>query len=286
MVLNEKFDIPAPLELLKTALNRRKWKNQTPLQKWFCFYGAGRVCCKLIKITAYQEDQTLSWISFYPVFYLSLHTILVIYTLIYCTLHGEPLKCLICTCIYFGPVCGMMPVLYIALTKDRFAQANFLALPGRTIYPNGISENADKQYNEICSKSIDESIKSFIQKMLMTIAFTAGAAVWPTYQGLKHYMKVDTIGLKIPFTAENSNEEFFGNLFVFGNVIGHGFFGYMANEIGLTIADDYFAISPKVVKYKFEQFFFDYKKKRLKRSEAELFKALRNIVQYIRRYDE
>lgn len=107
MVLNETFNIPTPLELLKTAINRRKWEKQTPLQKWFCFYGAGRFCCNLLKITAFQEDQTLSWLTYYPVFYLLLHTILVIYTLIFYIWHGEPFKCLACTCLYFGPVFGV-----------------------------------------------------------------------------------------------------------------------------------------------------------------------------------
>lgn len=180
----------------------------------------------------------------------------------------------------------MIPVAYISLTKDRFTQANFLALPGRTVYPNIVDKDVDKEYIEICSKQIDESIKSFIHKMVMTIIFTVSTAAWPMYQGFKHRVKVDLIGLKIPFTEENSNEEFFGNMFVVGNVVGHGFFGYMANEIGLSIADDYIAITPQIVKYKFEKFFNNFKKKRSNRTNVEVLKALKAIVQYIRRFDE
>lgn len=179
----------------------------------------------------------------------------------------------------------MMPVLYISLTKDRFIQSKFLALPGRTVYPNIVDKDVDKHYIEICSKQIDESIKSFIHKMIMTIAFTVGAAALPTYQAFKQHTKVETIGLKVPFTEENSDGEFFFNLFVAGNVLGHGFFGYLANEIGLSIADDYVAISPQILEYNFHKFFIEYKKRK-RFTDAKLFDALRNIVHDIRVFDK
>lgn len=178
----------------------------------------------------------------------------------------------------------MIPVAYISLTKDRFIQCKFLALPGRTIYPNIIGKDVDKEYIEICSKQIDESIKSFIYKMVMTITFTAGAIAWPTYQGFKQHMRMDSIGLKAPFTNENSDAEFFLNLFLVGNVLGHGFFGYLANEIGLSIADDYIAISPQILEYKFQKFFILNEKKRF--TDIKLFEAFRDIVQDIRDFDK
>lgn len=180
----------------------------------------------------------------------------------------------------------MIPIVYISLTDDRFIQCKFLALPGRIIYPNIVDKGVDKQYIEICSKQIDKSIKSFIYKMAMTITSLAGAAVWPAYQAFKQRSKVETVGLKVPFTEENSDEEVFINLLVLGNVIGHGFFGYMANEIGLSIADNYVAISPQILEFNLQKFFIEYKKKKKQFTDVKICEALRNTIQDIRLFNE
>ena len=178
----------------------------------------------------------------------------------------------------------MIPVAYISLTRDRFIQYNFLALPGRTVYPNIVDKNIDKEYIEICSKQIDESIKSFIQKMGMTITFAVGAGAWPVYKAIMEHIEIETVALKVPFAEDNSNGEFLVNMYVLSNILGHGFFGYIANEIGLSMADDYIAISPTILEYNLRKFLIEYKKKRL--THVELFEELRKIVQKIRVFDE
>lgn len=127
----------------------------------------------------------------------------------------------------------MIPILYITLTQNRFIQDDFLTVAGHTIYPNRVDEDADNEYHDICSKQIEDTIKSFMKKIVMVSIFSGGAAVWPVYRGISEWIKVETIGLKIPLTDENSNIEFLVNLFVVCNIMGHGFFGYIACEIGL-----------------------------------------------------
>lgn len=106
-VLNNKFNIPTTLELIKILVNMKAWKSKTPFQKWSYLYGVGRSFCNLIKMTTFIEDQTLCWISYYPLVFVPVHLILVIYTIVYYISNGEPSKCLPCTVVFVGPVCGV-----------------------------------------------------------------------------------------------------------------------------------------------------------------------------------
>lgn len=103
-MLNEKLKIPSLRELIKITFNRRKWSSKTPYKKWCYLYGIGRAFFSTIGIKAYQDDQSLSWIAFIPFVSTAAYTILAIYTVIYFVSHGEPFKCLPCTCLLVGPV--------------------------------------------------------------------------------------------------------------------------------------------------------------------------------------
>lgn len=104
MVFNKKLSIPTTFELIKMVINLNTWKLKSPLQKWSYLYGIGRSLCIPLKMTAYQEDQTLSWFSYYPILYVSLHAVLVVYTALYYILHNEPTKFFPCTVLFGGPV--------------------------------------------------------------------------------------------------------------------------------------------------------------------------------------
>lgn len=103
MVFNEKFNIPSTRELIKMLINSEAWKSKTPLQKWSYLYGIARSLNNVIKMTPYKEDQTLSWFSYYPLFYVSVHFILMMYTIAYYLPNGEFDKFLPCTCVFVGP---------------------------------------------------------------------------------------------------------------------------------------------------------------------------------------
>lgn len=99
MVLNKKFNVPSTYEILETIVQRYKWQNKTPLQKWSFLYGIGQTCCKLIKIPAYQEDLTLHWFAFFPLIYVFIYIIFVYNTAAYQIKQGELANSFPCTCI-------------------------------------------------------------------------------------------------------------------------------------------------------------------------------------------
>lgn len=107
MILNRKFNVPTTRELLKCLMDRKEWASKSPLRKWLYLYGVGKSLCNVIKITSYKEDQKLCWFSYYPLFYVAVHLILVVYTTVYYISNGEFNKCLPCTCLFIGPVCGV-----------------------------------------------------------------------------------------------------------------------------------------------------------------------------------
>lgn len=103
-MLNEKLEIPSVRELAKVTMNRSEWTSKTPFKKWCFLYGIGSAVNKTIGITLFTEDQTLSWLAFLPFATITIYTVLAIYTVFYFSSHGEPFKCLPCTCILIGPL--------------------------------------------------------------------------------------------------------------------------------------------------------------------------------------
>lgn len=110
MPLNRNLNVPTTWQLFECLKNWRDWNLKSPLQKWLHLYGIGRALCNVIKMTPYNEDQTLSWFAYYPLFYMFIHLMLVIYTIVYYVSNGEFHKFLPCTCLFVGPVCGVLNI--------------------------------------------------------------------------------------------------------------------------------------------------------------------------------
>lgn len=124
MALNRNFNVPTTRELIKILANIKSWKSKTPLEKWTHLYGIGRSLCNVIKATPFVEDQTLCWYSYYPLMYISIHFTLVIYTMVHYILNGEPSKGLPCTCIFIGPICGVIQELFLQFYSNLFQNNN------------------------------------------------------------------------------------------------------------------------------------------------------------------
>lgn len=107
MTSSRNFKVPTTRELFKCLINRKEWRSKSPLRKWSYLYGIGKSLCNVIKMPPYREDQTLCWFSYFPVFYVSTHLILVVYTTVHYILLGEFNKFLPCTCLFFGPIAGV-----------------------------------------------------------------------------------------------------------------------------------------------------------------------------------
>lgn len=100
MVLNEKLPIPSFLDLIRSLPTiRTEWSLKTPLQKWCYFYGIGRMVIKPVQVPVFEEDQTLSWLSYQMCVYVGSYILLAIYTFYYHLIRGEMVKCLPCTCL-------------------------------------------------------------------------------------------------------------------------------------------------------------------------------------------
>lgn len=108
MVLKPNFNVPTTRELISILMSLEKWKLKTPLQKWTHLYGVGTSLCNVLKVTCFTEDQTLCWYSYYPLVYVSIHFIFVLYTMAYYILNGELANGLPCTCFFVGPICGVI----------------------------------------------------------------------------------------------------------------------------------------------------------------------------------
>lgn len=306
MILNSNFDVPTTRELFKCLSNKGEWNLKSPFRKWLHLYGVGKSLCNVIKMTAYKEDQKLSWFAYYPLVYVSVHLILVLYTIAYYILNGEFYKFLPCTCIFVGPICGVwireshryfngidylkimnlyfqtMPVAYIVLSKQRYILHDFLAFPGRYIYPDNI-EDEGEEYYDICSKQMDTTIKRFLSKLAILTGSVIIASFWPIYLIIVQDVKVTRFQLKFPHIKEDSYSEYVGNSLLECNILGHGALAYLAVEVGLDIIFDFVVISQKLLEYRLKKLFNQYK---MKPSTSDVICTLGNIIQHLRKYDE
>lgn len=101
---------------------------------------------------------------------------------------------------------------------------------GRYIYPD---KHHDKKYIKICSKHIDTSIRNFIVRIVVMVVCFSLAELGPFYKFCFEGVKTSVTEVRIPFTGENSNAEFYGNLLAQLIIGAHGFPGYVMIEIGI-----------------------------------------------------
>lgn len=156
-----------------------------------------------------------------------------------------------------------------------------MAFPGRNIYPDNIEEENEELY-KICSNQMDITIKSSLRKTAILITFCTAITIWSTYQTMTDEVKITVMQLKLPYVEENSYAEFIGNVLLELNVLGHGFLGYLASEVGVDIVNDFVAIAPKILKYQLKKMIQQHEKN----SSADTVSALGNIVQHLRDYDK
>lgn len=101
MVLNTKFKIPPALELFKSIPKaKHDWKLKTPMQKWCCFYGIGRVAYNVTRIPLFRENiNDVHWFGCFSLISSTIAVFLSIYTIWYHQLRGEIQISLSSTCL-------------------------------------------------------------------------------------------------------------------------------------------------------------------------------------------
>lgn len=158
-----------------------------------------------------------------------------------------------------------VPLCYSMMTKGRLMMTSLVDFAGHYIYRDN---NEDREYTEICSRHMDESMKRFLIKMAMmtfgyTIAITA-TLISIAILGVKSTTTED----KFPFIEAKSNTEFIANLW-FQTVVGaHAGVGYVGIEMIMEIFTNVVTITPKLARFKLEKLIEEYEMGRITEDEV------------------
>lgn len=106
------------------------------------------------------------------------------------------------------------------------------------IYVYHDNDFEDAEYNRICSKQMDLTMKSFLIKMAMMILSAVAVCFGPTRVYILYGIKTTTWEVRIPFTEPKSDAEFLGNILLHFNLILHGIFGYIGIEVWMSLVEN------------------------------------------------
>lgn len=174
-----------------------------------------------------------------------------------------------------------MPYYYEAITKRRNEIHRGLVYGGRHIFKNDFK---DIEYSEICSKQMDESVKNFLIRIVIISSSLAAVSSGPIHAYFFKGIKTTIIEVRIPYTDENSNGEFFGNMLVHMCISIYGSLGFVGMEIAMEIFIGVISIGPKLVAYEFRKMDENIKENLFTKLQFRL--TFRNIVQQITDVDE
>lgn len=299
MVLNQKINAPPIREVFQ--LKRAEWHSKTPYEKWCCLYSIGRVSLDVLGFPVYHEKMVFRWYTWVFFVYLAIDMLGVLYTGYCYIFSGELSEFLPCTILFAGPlVCvytclfsinfvnviyrrsctdakyfQSAPMGYQAATKKGCALFHSLVdFGGRCIHP--IKTSNDIEYSKICSKQMDETVRSLIIKMIMMTLAMLSFNVGPIYSYFVNGTKTTMTNVKVPFTEKYSNSEFMANGLLSGVIGIHGFIGYIGLEVSMALFSDVITISPKLVEYQLNGLIVRNAEKTI--SQQDLSYSFRNIV--------
>lgn len=154
---------------------------------------------------------------------------------------------------------------------EKRRKLHFLVRFGeRFIY---FDKHDDSEYQQICSKHMDDSMRNFIIKITMMIIGYNAAVFGPLYAYFAHGIQAKTTDLA--FTEEGSNVQFaINNIFQFLCAV-HGGLIYIGIEVIVEILKNVITISPKLVGHKLKKLTIDYEERRI--SEFQLRAAFKDI---------
>ena len=161
----------------------------------------------------------------------------------------------------------------MSVIKARLKLKCLILYGGRYIY----RDNRDNtEYNRICSKQMDNTMRSFIIKMgAITVSFLF-AVIGPLRAYIVYGIKTTTTDTRIPFCEPKSNAEFVVNFFIQSILASHGFFMYVGLEVLLSLFENVVNIAPQLVKNDLVNTIRLYEEKSL--SEMEFRWRLKKIV--------
>lgn len=149
-------------------------------------------------------------------------------------------------------------------TIQRYRLHSLIDFGGRYIYRN---HQDDIDYQRICSRHMDKSMKYFLTKMMMmTFGFTA-AVIGPTYSFIFNGIRTTTLDAAVPFTEEKSLVEFSVNSMIQLSNATHGALIYLGMEATMKLFSNIITISPRLIEYKLRKLISDYAENRMTPSQ-------------------
>lgn len=169
-----------------------------------------------------------------------------------------------------------MPLLVLAVSNSRRKLYTLVAFGGKYIFPD---RHEDAKYTEICSKLMDDCMKSFLFKFLTIFGSFSIGMLKTYYASIVLGIKTTTTDAKFPFTGEKSSEEFLLNFILQNLIATFGFFGYFCMEGALRLIILVVNSAPQLIKYELRK--LDDKIERNQIASLQIVTTFRNIVQQI-----
>lgn len=169
-----------------------------------------------------------------------------------------------------------MPFYFKALSKQRHDLHRGCLFSGQHILPNDFE---DIEYTKLCSKFMDESLKNFIIRLIITTfgVFAMNIGLW--YAFFVKHIVATSLDVRVPFTEERSYGEFYVNISIHLSYLVCGSLGFVGMEIALELFMGVVSISPKLMEFKFRKLADKIEEKTF--TELQTRVTFRNIVQQI-----
>lgn len=167
------------------------------------------------------------------------------------------------------------------MTKGRFKLQALIDFGGRYIYPDN---HDDTEYVRICSKHMDDTMRSYVQKMLIIFLAIEFCLSGPSNSYFVDGIKTTALEARVPFTEKGSDEEWLINLIVMTVIGGSELPQYIGIEIVMSLFGNIVTLTPKLVKHELRQFSYEYKMKSI--SKLELLLRFNNVAQQSLDIDE
>lgn len=114
--------------------------------------------------------------------------------------------------------CQCSSFYHLTLTNRRYEVHKGLIFSGRYLLRN---DDRDREYTEICSKFMDESMKNFLVRIGVSALCAIVVTLGPSYVFFIQHVRTTGLDVRVPFTDEKSYEEFVVSL-IFQGMIRSG----------------------------------------------------------------
>lgn len=175
----------------------------------------------------------------------------------------------------------------LTVTKWRKAIHIALCYGGNHIFRGEEGEENQNgiEYNKICSKYMDDSMKSFRLRITIILLSICTLNAGPMYEQIFKGAEASTaLEIRIPFVAEKSLAEYFIISVYQIPIAVNGIYGYTAMEVAMELIFGVLKVSPILIKHEFQK--FDEKINQNIFTKMQTLVTLRNIVQQIMDTDE